>query len=328
MLRAAIHKKIPVVAVNDPLIPLDQMLYMFKHDSTHGKFSDQVSIEGDQLVVDSMKITTFNMKDPTLINWGSVGAEYIVEASGFFTSVEKASGHLQQGAGKVIITAPSPDAHMLVMGVNHKEYNPSEDKVVSMASCTMNCLAHLAKIVHEKYGIVVGDMTTIHAVTAIQKVVDSASLKNWRDGRAAWNNLIPANTGAAKGLGKIIPALEHRINGLAFRVPLKDMSVMTLTCQLEKQVDFDYLCMQIKELSEGRLKGILGYTEDLVVSTCFLGDSRSCILDVKASNLLNNHNVTLVAWYDNEFGYANRICDLAMYMTERDWEYRADSRTA
>ncbi len=329
VLRAAIHKKLQVVAINDPYMTLEQLCYLFKHDSTHGPYKGEVYIKEDQLVVDKMKIAVFNMKEPKTIRWGSVGAEYIIEASGVFTTIEKASGHFELGAKKVIIAAPSADARMLVMGVNHKEYKPSEDKVISNGSCTTNCLAPLVKILNDRFGLVGGLMTTIHAIVATQKSVDSATVKNWRDGRMALHNIIPTSTGAAsKAIGRIIPSLGGKLHGMAFRVPIKDVSVLYLDGQLEKHTDFDDLCKHIKELAEGRLKGIIGYTEDLVVSSDFLGDTRSCIFDVKASIYLGGNFFKLVAWYDNEVGYAHRVVDLVMMMAERDLEYKADSKTA
>lgn len=316
VLRAAFEKKLNVVAINDPFIPLDYMVYMIKHDSTHGRFKVDVYVEGDQLVIDGKKISVFGEKDPSVINWGSVNAEYIIESTGVFTNEEKASAHLNAGAKKVIITAPSVDVPMFVMGVNHKAYDPSL-KIVSNASCTTNCLAPLAKVLNEEFGIVEGLMTTVHAITATQKTVDGPSNKNWRDGRAAAANIIPASTGAAKAVAKVIPSLKGRLTGLAFRVPVQCVSVVDLSVRIEKEVSYDDLCKKIREYSDGRLKGILGYTEEQVVSSDFIGDRRSSIFDAKAGIQLSKNFFKLIAWYDNETGYAHRVIDLVLYMADK-----------
>ena len=316
ILRAACEKKLTVVAINDPFIPLDHMVYMIKFDSTHGRFKGKVEVEGDQLVIDSKKISVFAEKEPSAINWGSVHADYIVESTGVFTNESKASAHLNTGAKKVIITAPSVDVPMFVMGVNHKEYDPSM-KIVSNASCTTNCLAPLAKVVNEEFGIIEGLMTTVHAITATQKTVDGPSNKNWRDGRSASCNIIPASTGAAKAVSKVIPSLKGRLTGMAFRVPVQNVSVVDLSVRLEKEVTYDELCKKFREYSDGRLKGILGYTEDQVVSSDFIGDRRSCIIDAKAGIQLNKNFFKVVAWYDNEFWYAHRVVDLIFFMAEK-----------
>merc|ERR1711971_1118208 len=306
VLRAAVEKGATVVAINDPFIPLDYMVYMFKYDSTHGKFKGEVKEDGKFLYVNGNKITVFNERDPTAINWASAGAEYIVESTGVFTTTEKAMAHTKGGAKKVIISAPSADAPMFVMGVNHEKYDSSL-QVVSNASCTTNCLAPLAKVINDKYGILEGLMTTVHAVTATQKTVDGPSGKDWRGGRGAAQNIIPASTGAAKAVGKVIPELNGKLTGMAFRVPTPDVSVVDLTVRLKTGATYEEICAKLKEASEGSLKGILGYTEDMVVSTDFLGDTRSSIFDAKAGIQLSGTFVKLVSWYDNEFGYSNRV---------------------
>lgn len=254
---------------------------------------------------------------PEEIPWGSVGASYVVESTGVFTTTDKASAHLSGGAKKVIITAPSNDAPMFVVGVNHETYDPKV-AVVSNASCTTNCLAPLAKVINDKFGIVEGLMTTVHAVTATQKTVDGPSGKDWRSGRGAGQNIIPASTGAAKAVGKVIPALNGKLTGMALRVPTPDVSVVDVTFRLEKKATYDEIKDAIKEASEGPLKGIIGYTEDEVVSNDFIGDSRSSIFDSKAGIALNSQFVKLIAWYDNEYGYSHRVVDLAIYMAKRD----------
>merc|ERR1712112_225809 len=317
VLRAAVQKGATVVAINDPFIPLDYMVYMFKYDSTHGQFKGEVKEDGKFLYVNGQKITVFNERDPTAIKWADAGAEYIVESTGCFTSTEKATMHMSGGAKKVIISAPSPDAPMFVMGVNHEKYDPGL-KVVSNASCTTNCLAPLAKVIHDNYGILEGLMTTVHATTATQKTVDGPSGKDWRGGRGAQQNIIPSSTGAAKAVGKVIPELNGKLTGMAFRVPTPDVSVVDLTCRLEKGASYEDICKCIKTASEGSLKGILGYTDEDVVSTDFYGDDRSSIFDAKAGIQLSNTFVKLVSWYDNEMGYSNRVIDLISYMQSRD----------
>merc|ERR1711936_302859 len=293
-----------VVAVNDPFISLEYMVYMFKYDSTHGQYKGEVKAEDGKLVIDGQAITVFAERDPAAINWASAGAKYVVESTGVFTTVEKASAHHKGGAEKVIISAPSADAPMFVMGVNEDSYSP-DMKVVSNASCTTNCLAPLAKVIHDNYGILEGLMTTVHATTATQKTVDGPSGKDWRGGRGASQNIIPSSTGAAKAVGKVIPDLNGKLTGMAFRVPTPDVSVVDLTVRLKTGATYEEICAKIKEASEGPLQGILGYTEDMVVSTDFLGDDRSSIFDAKAGIQLSNTFVKLVSWYDNEFGYSN-----------------------
>jgi len=325
VLRAAIEKDtVEVVACNDPFLDLQYMLYMFKYDSTHGRFKGDVKIDGAKLVVtyhgkSTHTMTVFNEMKPENIKWGEAGAEYVVESTGVFTTIEKAKAHNAGGAKKVIISAPSADAPMFVIGVNHTEYKPAEDHIVSNASCTTNCLAPLAKVINDNFGIVEGLMTTVHAVTATQKTVDGPSGKLWRDGRGAFQNIIPASTGAAKAVGKVIPALNGKITGMAFRVPTPDVSVVDLTCRLEKPASYDVIKETVKKASESpELKGILGYTEDQVVSSDFIGDCHSSIFDAGAGISLNANFVKLISWYDNEMGYSFRVVDLITYMHSKD----------
>jgi len=317
VVRAAIEKGTDVVAVNDPFIDLDYMVYMFKFDSTHGGFKGEVKAENGFLVINGKKIHVFAERDPKAIPWGKVGAEIVVESTGVFTTIEQASAHLNGGAKRVIISAPSADAPMFVMGVNHTTYDPSM-KVISNASCTTNCLAPLAKVVHDNWGLAEGLMTTIHAITATQKTVDGPSGKNWRDGRGAAQNIIPAATGAAKAVGKVIPELNGKLTGMAFRVPVHDVSVVDLTCKLNKPTTYEEIKKKMKEASEGPMSGILGYTEELVVSTDFIGDKRSSIFDADAGIMLNPTFVKLVSWYDNEYGYSTRVVDLINYIKTRN----------
>ncbi|RUO96960.1 glyceraldehyde-3-phosphate dehydrogenase, partial [Jimgerdemannia flammicorona] len=320
VLRASLNNpNVRVVAVNDPFIELDYMVYMFKYDSTHGQFKGTVEAKNGKLVVNGHEITVYDKRDPKEIPWRTDGAEYVVESTGVFTTIDKASAHLAGGAKKVIISAPSADAPMFVCGVNLHTYSP-EHKVVSNASCTTNCLAPLVKIIDDEFGVEEGLMTTVHATTATQKTVDGPSGKDWRAGRGAGANIIPASTGAAKAVGKVIPHLNGKITGMAFRVPNPDVSVVDLTVRLKKPATYDDIKAAIKKASEGSLKGIMGYTEDEVVSTDFLGDSRSSIFDAKAGISLNSHFVKLISWYDNEFGYSTRVIDLILYMAKKDAE--------
>jgi glyceraldehyde 3-phosphate dehydrogenase len=321
--RAAVEKdSVELVAVNDPFIDLDYMVYLFKFDSTHGRFAGTVKAENGKLVISypnkkTHTISVYNSKDPAEIPWGSVGAEYVVESTGVFTTTEKASAHLKGGAKKVIISAPSADAKMIVMGVNENTYDPSKDHVISNASCTTNCLAPLAKVIHDEFGIIEGLMSTIHAVTATQKTVDGPSGKLWRDGRGAAQNIIPASTGAAKAVGKVIPELNGKLTGMAFRVPTPDVSVVDLTVRTEKPAPLDAIKKVVKEASEGKLKGILGYTDEQVVSTDFTTSTESSIFDAGACISLNPHFVKLVSWYDNEYGYSNRVVDLINHIAKQ-----------
>ncbi len=315
--RAAMNRKdVEVTGVND-LFEAEYLAYMLKYDSTQGAFKGTVAFEGNNLIVNGKKIRVFAEKDPAIIKWSDVGAEYIVESTGLFTTMETAKGHLAGGAKKVIISAPSADAPMFVMGVNNKTYKP-EMNIVSNASCTTNCLAPVAKVLNDNWGIVEGLMTTCHAVTATQKTVDGPSKKDWRGGRGASQNIIPSSTGAAKAVGKVIPALNGKLTGMAFRVPVPDVSVVDLTCKLAKPAKWDEIKAAMKKASEGELKGILGYTEDQVVSSDFLGDARTSIFDADAGIALNDTFIKVVSWYDNEWGYSNKTVDLIEYIASVD----------
>ncbi|ORZ07686.1 glyceraldehyde-3-phosphate dehydrogenase, partial [Absidia repens] len=314
VLRASIENPaVQVVAINDPFIELEYMVYMFKYDSTHGQFKGTVEAKDGKLIVNGNAITVHTERDPAQIPWGKDGATHVVESTGVFTTIEKAKAHIAGGAKKVIISAPSADAPMFVCGVNLDAYKPEYD-IISNASCTTNCLAPLAKVVDDNFGIVEGLMTTVHATTATQKTVDGPSGKDWRAGRGAGANIIPASTGAAKAVGKVIPHLNGKLTGMSFRVPNPDVSVVDLTVRIEKAASYDDIKAAIKKASEGELKGILGYTEDEVVSTDFIGDARSSIFDAKAGISLNPNFVKLVSWYDNEFGYSTRVVDLLVYI--------------
>lgn len=303
-----------VVAVNDPFIDVKYMAYMFTYDSTHGVFNGNIRVIDDStLDINGKHVKVTNKRNPEEIPWGDYGVDYVVESSGVFTALEEASAHKKGGAKKVVISAPSADAPMFVVGVNEKTYKPEMD-VVSNASCTTNCLAPLAKVVHEEFGIVEGLMTTVHATTATQKTVDGPSRKDWRGGRGAGQNIIPSSTGAAKAVGKVLPDLNGKLTGMAFRVPTPNVSVVDLTCRLQKNATYEDVKAAIKSASEGLLKGILGYTEDDVVSSDFLGDSRSSIFDAKAGIALSPSLVKLISWYDNEWGYSNRVLDLIEHM--------------
>jgi glyceraldehyde 3-phosphate dehydrogenase len=316
VLRAALeHPDVEVVAINEPFMDVDYMVYMFKYDSTHGRFKGEVGKHGDKFVVNGHEMAVFTSKDPATIPWGSAGADIVVESSGVFTDKAKAELHLKGGAKRVVISAPSNDAPMFVMGVNEHTFKP-DMTVVSNASCTTNCLAPLAKVIHEKFGIAEGLMTTVHAVTATQKTVDGPSGKDWRAGRGANQNIIPASTGAAKAVGKVLPALNGKLTGMSFRVPNADVSVVDLTVRLEKPASYDDIKKAIQEASQGSLKGIMGYTEDEVVSSDFIGDSRSSIFDAKAGIALNNNFHKLISWYDNQWGYSHRVVDLIKYISK------------
>jgi len=314
---ALLNPEAEVVAVNDPFIALDYMVYMFKFDSTHGRFKGSVEIKEGKLVIEGKPIAVFGEKDPAQIPWSSVGAEYIVESTGVFTTVEKASAHLKGGAKKVIISAPSSDAPMFVRGVNFDAYD-SKHPVISNASCTTNCVAVLAKVIHDKFGIIEGLMTTVHATTATQKVVDGPSNKDWRGGRAVNGNIIPSSTGAAKAVGKVIPSLNGKLTGVSFRVPTQVVSVVDLVVRLEKGAKYDEIKKYVKEVSEGPYKGIIAYTDEDVVSTDFIGDNHSCIFDAKAGIVVNDNFVKLIGWYDNEWGYSARVVDLVVFAAKAD----------
>ncbi len=311
---AAAKSDVKVVGINDIVEP-DYLAYMLKYDSTHGAFQGTIEVKGGTLIVNGQKIRITAEKDPANLKWADVGAEYVVESTGLFTTIDKAKGHLAAGAKKVIISAPSSDAPMFVMGVNHKNYNDSTMPIVSNASCTTNCLAPVAKVLHDRWRIVEGLMTTCHAVTATQKTVDGPSMKDWRGGRGAYQNIIPSSTGAAKAVGKVIPELDGKLTGMALRVPVANVSVVDLTCRLEKPAGWDEIKKAMKEASEGELKGILGYTEEAVVSSDFMGDARTSIFDADAGIALNKNFVKVVAWYDNEWGYSNKVVDFILHMS-------------
>ncbi|KAI8884096.1 glyceraldehyde-3-phosphate dehydrogenase 3 [Backusella circina FSU 941] len=319
VLRASLkNPQVKVVAINDPFIDLEYMVYMFKYDSTHGRFQGTVEAKDGKLVVDGQEISVYSERDPSKIPWGASGADYVVESTGVFTTIETASAHLQGGAKKVIISAPSADAPMFVMGVNQEKYT-SDVNVISNASCTTNCLAPLAKVIDDNFGILEGLMTTVHATTATQKTVDGPSNKDWRGGRGAGANIIPSSTGAAKAVGKVIPHLNGKLTGMSFRVPTPDVSVVDLTVRLEKPASYDEIKAAIKAASESpSLKGILGYTEDQVVSNDFVGCSESSVFDAKAGIQLSPTFVKLVSWYDNEYGYSTRVVDLLAYIASVD----------
>lgn len=308
---------VTLVGVNDPFIDLKYMVYMFKHDSVHGKYKGTVEAVGDKLLVDGKEVAVFNKRNPDEIPWGSVGATYVVESTGVFLSVEAASKHFVGGAEKVIISAPSPDAPMFVVGVNEDKYKP-EYKVISNASCTTNCLAPLAKVVNDAFGIKEGLMTTVHSTTATQKTVDGPSAKDWRGGRAAAANIIPSSTGAAKAVGKVIPELNGKLTGLSMRVPTINVSVVDLTIVTVKPTSYAEIKATLKAAADGPLKGVLGYTEDALVSSDFIGDSHSSIFDAEAGIALNDHFFKLISWYDNEWGYSNRVVDLIVHVAKVD----------
>ncbi|HBK68431.1 MAG TPA: type I glyceraldehyde-3-phosphate dehydrogenase [Firmicutes bacterium] len=316
--RAAVdNPEVEIVGINDPFIALDYMVYMLKYDTVHGRFKGEVTIEDEKLVVNGKKVSVFGCMDPAEIPWSSCGAEYVVESTGVFTVTEKASAHFKGGAKKVVISAPSKDAPMFVMGVNHDKYN-KDMKVVSNASCTTNCLAPLVKVINDNFGIVEGLMTTVHSMTATQKTVDGPSKKDWRGGRAASANIIPSSTGAAKAVGKVIPELNGKLTGMSFRIPTINVSVVDLTCRLEKATSYEQIKAAVKKASENELKGILAYTEDDVVSSDFIHDPHTSIFDAKAGIALNDNFVKLVAWYDNEWGYSNKVVDLICHMAKVD----------
>ena len=306
------RSNIEVVGIND-LIDAEYMAYMLKYESVHGSFKGEVSVQGNNLVVNGKTIRVTAEKDPNNLKWNEIGAEYIVESTGLFLSKDSAQAHINAGAKKVILSAPSKDdTPMFVMGVNHKDLT-DDIKIFSNASCTTNCLAPLAKVIHDNFGIAEGLMTTVHATTATQKTVDGPSAKDWRGGRSALNNIIPSSTGAAKAVGKVIPSLNGKLTGMSFRVPTADVSVVDLTVKLDKPTSYEEICAAIKAASEGELKGILGYTEDAVVSQDFVSDARTSIFDKEAGIMLNPTFVKLVSWYDNEWGYSNKLADMLVH---------------
>lgn len=313
--RAAIQHsdKVEVVGIND-LIDVEYMSYMLRYDTIHGRFNGSVEVKDGKLVVNGQSIRVTAEKDPANLKWGEVGAEYVVESTGLFLTKEKAEAHIKAGAKRVVMSAPSKDdTPMFVMGVNTDKYT-KDMNIVSNASCTTNCLAPIAKVLNDNFGIVEALMTTVHATTATQKTVDGPSSKDWRGGRAASGNIIPSSTGAAKAVGKVIPSLNGKLTGMAFRVPTLDVSVVDLTCKLEKATSYENIKKVMKAASEGPLKGILGYTEEAVVSSDFIGDSRTSIFDADAGIQLNDNFVKVVAWYDNEWGYSVKVLELIMHM--------------
>ncbi|SCJ26153.1 Glyceraldehyde-3-phosphate dehydrogenase A [uncultured Clostridium sp.] len=318
---AAANPEVQVVGINDPFIDVEYMKYMLTYDTVHGRFDGEVCVKGDKLVVNGNEVAVYACMNPEEIPWKDCGAEYIAEATGVFCTEEKASKHFVGGAKKVVITAPAKDkSPMFVMGVNQNTYT-KDMKVVSNASCTTNCLAPLASVINDKFGIVEGLMTTVHATTATQKTVDGPSKKDWRGGRGAAFNIIPSSTGAAKAVGVVIPELNGKLTGMAFRVPTADVSVVDLTCRLAKETTYDEIKAAMKEASESdRFKGIIGYTEDAVVSSDFTTDPRTSIFDATAGIMLSPTFVKLVAWYDNEWGYSNKVVNLIQHMAKVDAE--------
>ena len=311
--RAAMTRNdIEIVGIND-LIDVDYMVYMLKYDTMHGRFNGTAEAKDGKLVVNGQAIRVTAEKDPANLKWDEVGAEYVVESTGLFLTKEKAEAHIKAGAKRVVMSAPSKDdTPMFVMGVNNKKYDG--ETIVSNASCTTNCLAPLTKVINDKFGVIEGLMTTVHSTTATQKTVDGPSMKDWRGGRAAAGNIIPSSTGAAKAVGKVIPELNGKLTGMSFRVPTLDVSVVDVTFRLAKEASYDEIKAAIKEASEGEMKGILGYTDEDVVSSDFLGDARTSIFDAKAGIALNKSFVKLVSWYDNEWGYSNKVLELIAHM--------------
>jgi glyceraldehyde 3-phosphate dehydrogenase len=318
VMRAAIGRpSVEVVGINDPFVDPEYMVYMLRYDTVHGRLDAELAAEKDAIVVNGRRIHVTTLMKPEEIPWGGWGAHYVVESSGVFTDKEKAAAHLKGGARRVIITAPSKDAPMFVMGVNHESYRP-DMTVISNASCTTNCLAPIAKVLNDQFGIAEGLMTTVHAVTATQKTVDGPSKKDWRGGRGAGFNIIPSSTGAAKAVGKVIPALDGKLTGMAFRVPTADVSVVDLTCRLARAATYEDIKSAMKRASAGELRGILGYTEDDVVSSDFVGETCTSVFDAKAGIALNDTFVKVVAWYDNEWGYSCKVLDLVEWAAKQD----------
>ncbi len=313
--RIASQRKISIVALND-LVPADNLAYLLRHDSIHGKYPGIVDAKEDMIVVDGKSCQVFSSKDPAQLPWKSLGVDYIIESTGHFTSVEDAKKHLYAGAKRVLITAPGKEGiPTFVMGVNHTDYNPDKDFILSNASCTTNCLAPMTKVLLDRFGIEEGLMTTVHAMTATQPTVDGPSKKDWRGGRAAGYNIIPSSTGAAKAVAKCLPQIEGKLTGMALRVPVPDVSVVDLTVKLSRDTTYEEICQAMKAASQKEFKGIIAYTDEEVVSSDFIGNSYSCIFDKLAGIALNKRFYKLIAWYDNEVGYATRVVDLLQYMS-------------
>jgi len=318
ILRASLeHEDIEIVGINGTAVP-EYMAYTLRYDSVHGPFKGTLAYDEHHLIVNGRPIRTFLTRDPSQVSWTEVGADYVMESTGQFTTMEAAAIHLKNGAKKVLITAPSSDAPMFVMGVNHDTYTPDMD-IVSNASCTTNCLAPMAKVLHEKIGIENGLMTTVHAVTATQRTVDGVSKKDWRGGRAAYNNIIPSTTGAAKAVGKVIPSLKGKLTGMSLRVPVLDVSVVDLTVNFARSTSYEEVCRVMREAAEGEMKGIITCTNEELVSTDFIGNPHTCIFDEKAGIPLTDRFMKLVAWYDNEWGYSNKMVDFVEYMAKVDY---------
>lgn len=321
VLRAALNnpEKFKVTGINDPFISSDYMAYMLKYDTTHGTIDNKIRGENGVLYIDEIPISVFSEKNPENIPWKTINADYVVESTGVFCTSEKASAHLKAGAKKVIISAPAKDSETptFVCGVNLDKYDSGMD-IVSNASCTTNCLAPLAKVINDNYRIIEGLMTTVHAITSTQNTVDGLSSKDWRGGRAAGSNIIPSSTGAAKACALVIPELKGKLTGMSFRVPVVNVSVVDLTCRLEKSVSYDEICRTIRNASQNEMKGIIGYTDDLNVSSDFCGNPHTCVFDEKAGIMLNENFVKLVAWYDNEWAYSCKVLELISYMNKKD----------
>jgi glyceraldehyde 3-phosphate dehydrogenase len=313
---ASQNPNIQVVAIND-LLDADYMAYMLKYDSVHKEFKSDITVKDGYLVVNGNTIRVTAIKEPSELKWNQVGADYIIESTGLFTTLEKCQAHLTAGAKKVLISAPSTDAPMFVMGVNESEYKPESDNIISNASCTTNCLAPLAKLINDNFGIVEGLMTTVHSTTATQKTVDGPSMKDWRGGRAASTNIIPSSTGAAKAVTKVIPSLEGKLTGMAFRVPTTNVSVVDLTVKLAKETTMEEICKVIHHSSQTEMQGIVQYIDEELVSSDFIGNPNSCIFDSKAGIMLNSTFVKLVAWYDNEWGYSNTLIKMLEYISKK-----------
>jgi len=318
VLRASLLRDdVEVVAVNDPFIPPEYMVYQLKYDSSQGKLSNEVKTDGKSLIIDGRSIAIFQEKDPANIGWGKHNVSYVAECTGIFIETDKAQAHIKGGAKRVIISAPSKTAPMFVMGVNHTKFN-KDQTIISNASCTTNCLAPLAKVLNDSFGIDEALMTTVHAVTISQNTVDGVSRKDYRIGRGGYQNIIPSSTGAAKAVGKVLPEVNGKLTGMAFRVPVADGSVVDLTVKLNKDCKYEEICEAFRKASEGEMKGILGYTEDEIVSQDIVGDPRSSIFDAKAGIQLSPRFVKIISWYDNEWGYSNRLIDLACYVGGQD----------